>query len=231
MTFTQGPCTYNQFFYNVCTETSANFNSLELEPGTYWVNVQNASVTNDDPVFWDENSGVGCMSSGCPSQAEAPYVGTIPSESFTLLGNDDPAPQCFKSQDNLQIISNLTQMQAGTSGQNGVVVNRAGNVYGTFPNGGSNSAGLAFKLSDRSGLDSRSAVQLRGRQQRRSADRADRRPQRQPLRRRARRHSELRHRWQPILRSRLQPDTSADRLQNGSVLLEREADLSVQQRG
>ncbi|MGA7459466.1 MAG: choice-of-anchor tandem repeat GloVer-containing protein [Candidatus Korobacteraceae bacterium] len=151
VTFTQGPCTYNQLGYNICTETSANFTSLELEPGTYWVNVQNASITNDDPAFWDENSGVGCMSSGCPSQAEANYVGTIPSESFTLLGNNDPAPQCFKSQDNLQIISNFTQMQAGTSGQNGVVVDRAGNVYGTFPNGGSNSAGLAFKLSDRSG--------------------------------------------------------------------------------
>ena len=27
VTFTQGPCTYNQLFYNVCTETSANFNS------------------------------------------------------------------------------------------------------------------------------------------------------------------------------------------------------------
>ena len=84
------------------------------------MNVQNASITNDDPAFWDENSGAGCMSSGCPSQAEANYVGTIPSESFTLLGNNDPAPQCFKSQDNLQIISNFTQMQAGTSGQNGV---------------------------------------------------------------------------------------------------------------
>ncbi len=151
VTFTQGPCTYNQFGLTICTETSANFNSLELAPGTYWVNLQNASVTNNDPAFWDQNSGVGCMSSGCPSQAEATTVGTIPSESFTLLGNDDPAPQCFTSRDNLQIISNFTPMQAGTSGQNGVVVDRAGNVYGTFPSGGSNSAGLAFKLSDRSG--------------------------------------------------------------------------------
>ena len=151
VTFSQGPCTYNQFGYNVCTETSANFNSLELEPGTYWVNVQGASVTNDDPAYWDENSGVGCMSSGCPSQAEVAYVGTIPSESFTLLGNGDPAPQCFSSRDNLQIISNFTRTQAGTSGQNGVVVDQTGNVYGSFPDGGSNSAGLAFKLSDRSG--------------------------------------------------------------------------------
>ena len=217
VTFTQGPCTYNQFGYNVCTETSANFTSLELEPGTYWVNVQNASVTNDDPAFWDENSGVGCMSSGCPSQADTTDVGTIPSESFTLLGNGDPAPQCFKSQDNLQIISNLTQMQAGASGQNGVVVDRAGNVYGTFPNGGSNSAGLAFKLSDRSGWISIRCTTSRE-AARRSADRADRRPQRQPLRRRAGRYSELQHGGSEY-RSRLQPDASADCLQNRFVLL------------
>ena len=78
----------NQYGYNVCTETSSNFNGPTLQPGTYWVNLHNASVPSGDPVYWDENSGVGCESSGCPSQAYENSVGTIPSESFTMLGDN-----------------------------------------------------------------------------------------------------------------------------------------------
>jgi hypothetical protein len=35
-------------------------------------------VNNGDPIYWDENSG--------PSSASESEVGTIPSESFTILG-------------------------------------------------------------------------------------------------------------------------------------------------
>jgi len=46
--------------------------------GSYWLNIQNASSAAGDPVYWDENSG--------PSSASENTVGTIPSESFTVLG-------------------------------------------------------------------------------------------------------------------------------------------------
>jgi uncharacterized repeat protein (TIGR03803 family) len=148
VSFSQGTCTSNQYGYNVCTETSGNLTSPSLQPGTYWVNLQNASIPSGNPVYWDQNSGVGCMSPGCPSQAQEDTIGTIPSEAFTMLGNSNPPPQCFESHGNLQIISNFTQQQAGTNGQDGVVIDQAGNLYGAFPNGGDNSAGFVFKLKN-----------------------------------------------------------------------------------
>ena len=86
VSFTQSSCTNNQYGFNVCT-VNGNFNGPTLNAGTYWVNLQNASVPSGDPAYWDENSGDGCESSGCPSQAEQNEVGTIPSEAFTILGN------------------------------------------------------------------------------------------------------------------------------------------------
>ncbi len=47
--FTQGTCTSNQYGYNVCTETTS-FTGPTLNAGTYWVNLQNASVPSGDPV-------------------------------------------------------------------------------------------------------------------------------------------------------------------------------------
>ncbi len=38
----------------------------------YWLNLQNASVTSGDPVYWDENSG--------PSHGPENSLGTVPSE-------------------------------------------------------------------------------------------------------------------------------------------------------
>jgi PEP-CTERM motif len=52
--------------------------AVSLNAGTYWMNLNNAVVPNGDPIYWDENSG--------PSSASQNSVGTIPSESFTLLG-------------------------------------------------------------------------------------------------------------------------------------------------
>ena len=53
---------------------------VPLSPGTYWLNLTNATTAGGDPVFWDENSG--------PSQASQSALGTIPSESFTLTGGN-----------------------------------------------------------------------------------------------------------------------------------------------
>jgi hypothetical protein len=69
-------CAGNGFGANVCTETGS-FNTT-LAAGTYWLNLQNANVPSGDPVYWDENSG--------PSSASQSSAGTIPSESFTILG-------------------------------------------------------------------------------------------------------------------------------------------------
>ena len=76
--FTQSGCTGNQYGFNVCTETGSLGTSVNLGAGTYWLNLDNAVVNTGDPIYWDENSGA--------SQASENTVGTIPSESFTILG-------------------------------------------------------------------------------------------------------------------------------------------------
>ena len=68
-------------------DETGSFNGPTLGNGTYWLNLSNAVANTGDPVYWDENSGMGCTSPGCPSQASENSVGTIPSESFTLLGS------------------------------------------------------------------------------------------------------------------------------------------------
>jgi hypothetical protein len=81
----QSGCFTNAYNYQVCTET-ASFNGPTLGNGTYWVNLLNAVTLDDDPIYWDENSGVGCHSQGCPSEAAPGGEGTLPSESFSILG-------------------------------------------------------------------------------------------------------------------------------------------------
>ncbi len=149
--FTQTGCAFNQQGYNVCSETSGSFQGPMLQPGTYWVNLQNAVIPSGDPVFWDQNSGVGCTSPGCPSQASDSAIGTIPSESFALLGDNPQPPACFRSQGNLQILYNFTLQQTGANGLSGVTIDRAGNLYGTTNNGGGNGDGFAYKLARSSG--------------------------------------------------------------------------------
>jgi hypothetical protein len=75
--FTQSNCVYNQFGFDVCNE-AGSFSTNPLNAGTYWLNLQNAVVTSGNPVYWDENNG--------PSFASENSIGTIPSESFTVLG-------------------------------------------------------------------------------------------------------------------------------------------------
>ena len=80
--FTASNCVFNQRYdYNVCEETGTFGTAVNLNAGTYWLNLSHAETQlgEDDPVYWDENSG--------PSLASENSVGTIPSESFTLLGS------------------------------------------------------------------------------------------------------------------------------------------------
>jgi len=150
---TQSNCSGNQYGYNVCTETSANFNGVALNAGTYWVNLQNAVVNDGDPLFWDENSGAGCGSNGCPSQASQTSTGTIPSEAFTILGTTNsnncefpPCPVCVSDdpQDGFSIIHNFT---ANGETPAGLAIDEAGNLYGAIYAGGDNGLGSAYKLA------------------------------------------------------------------------------------
>ena len=70
---TQGTCFDNNFGFTVCEE-SGTFGPVNLASGTYWLNLQNAAVNSGDPAFWDENSGVGCNSPGCPSNAPLQFA-------------------------------------------------------------------------------------------------------------------------------------------------------------
>jgi PEP-CTERM motif len=90
--FTASNCVANQFGFNVCTETGS-FPGPTLPNGTYWVQLDNASTPNGDPVYWDENDGAGCSSPGCSSMAFANDIGAIPSEPFTLYGSGATTPE------------------------------------------------------------------------------------------------------------------------------------------
>jgi uncharacterized repeat protein (TIGR03803 family) len=148
--FTQGSCTSNQYGYNVCTETGS-FNGPTLNAGTYWVNLQNASVPSGDPVYWDENSGVGCQGSGCPSQASQNSVGSIPSEAFTILGNASSTTPCsIDSQQRLYELRDLGQF-TGSNYPSGVAIDRKGTLYGTLSAAGNYAQGLFYELSQRTG--------------------------------------------------------------------------------
>ena len=75
----------NQYGYNIDEITATGLN-VPLNANTYWLNIGNAKVTNGDPVYWDENNGVGCNSPGCPSEPSQNSEGTILSESFDVTG-------------------------------------------------------------------------------------------------------------------------------------------------
>ena len=77
----------NQYGYDVdkiSCDRGGGPNSRRHATGS---NLQNAVVPSGDPVFWDENSGVGCGGTGCPSSASESAVGTIASEAFTIGGS------------------------------------------------------------------------------------------------------------------------------------------------
>ena len=142
--FTQGDCTTNQLGFSICVE-SGTFPNVNLNAGTYWMNLQNAVVNTGDPVYWDENSG--------PSYASENSVGTIPSESFTVLGgsttstSSPPFPPCFEPQDNLTIIHDFTPEQRGPSEL--TMDNRTGSLFGSTSYGGDFGFGTIYKLSQK----------------------------------------------------------------------------------
>lgn len=89
---------HNGFGFDIDLITVSNLNVAENSGTQYWLTLANAMVTNGDPVYWDENSGVGCMSKGCPSTAYENFVGTVPSEAFTISGGSSgttPEPASF----------------------------------------------------------------------------------------------------------------------------------------
>ena len=147
-----GGCFSNGGF-NVCTETGSFQTVSRPAAGTYWVNLQNAAVNNGDPVYWDQNSG--------PSMASENSIGTIPSESFSILGNscgDVPRVERPPSQakavtvppspgQSYRVIYNFTGRGDGGAPQTGLTIDAAGNLYGLTGYGGPLGGGTAFKLS------------------------------------------------------------------------------------
>jgi hypothetical protein len=141
VSFTQSGCIGNEFGYNVCTET-ASFNGPALNSGTYWLNLQNASSAAGDPIYWDENSG--------PSQASESTVGTIPSESFTILGSSTTSTTtsiyqapCPWRQSGFYDLHDFDLETAAS----GVAVGPAGRLYGALANAGNHGAGLLYDLA------------------------------------------------------------------------------------
>ncbi len=78
--------TINEWGFELSTVQATGVN-LSLDPGQYWLTFQNAATQDGNPVYWDENSGADCTSPGCPSMAEDSAAGTIPSETFSILGS------------------------------------------------------------------------------------------------------------------------------------------------
>jgi hypothetical protein len=92
MTLNDAFISTNQFGYNFdLVSANLSFNSVSVPEGVrLWLNLYNAVVPSGDPVYWDENSGAGCGgyqgNGDCPSSASESAVGTIPSEAFTIVG-------------------------------------------------------------------------------------------------------------------------------------------------
>jgi hypothetical protein len=74
-----------------------NVGGLYLAPGTYYLTLQNAVVTNGDPAWWDENNGLSAgyatgmgnladSSSDCTEGTFPAFYGGTCSESFQILG-------------------------------------------------------------------------------------------------------------------------------------------------
>ncbi len=124
---------------------------MPLDPGTYWLTLQNALSTQGNPIYWDENSG--------PSLAQENSLGTIPSESFSIQGTfcvpvPQPPPTAAKAvtrppspTQNYRIIYNFTGAGDGYYPTSGLALDAAGNLYGITPQGGPSGAGTVFKLT------------------------------------------------------------------------------------
>ena len=77
----------NQYGYGLY-EASYSFANIEVPGGTSYLTLSNACTTSGcdtNPISWDENSG--------PSTAYDSTLGSIPSESFTLIGTSGATPE------------------------------------------------------------------------------------------------------------------------------------------
>ncbi len=84
----------NNFGFDINLITVTGLNVATVSGSQYWLNLQNAVIPSGDPAYWDENSGIGCTSLGCPSEASQTGVGTIPSEAFTInTGGQGTTPE------------------------------------------------------------------------------------------------------------------------------------------
>ncbi len=132
-----GNCTSNGGF-NICIG-SASLPNVTLNAGTYWLNLQNAVVNDGDPAYWDQNSG--------PSLAENNSVGTIPSESFSILGSTGTS---WSNGDNYACpppqtgFSDLHELPANAA-SSGLAIDTGGHLYGSAT-GGANGQGMLYGL-------------------------------------------------------------------------------------
>jgi PEP-CTERM motif len=87
----------NSFGYQIDLITVTGLHVATVSNTQYWLNLQNAVTADGEVAFWDENSGVGCTSPGCPSKASENTLGTIPSEAFTIntSAGTTPEPNSF----------------------------------------------------------------------------------------------------------------------------------------
>ncbi len=148
VTVTQSGCVSNQYGFNVCT-VSATWPDAAFNSGAYWVNLQNAVDNEGNPVYWDENSGVDCTGSGCPSSASENSIGTIPSESFTLLGEGTTSSYS----DNYACPPPTTgwqELHEVDSASSGIALDTTGNLYGAA-GGGTYDAGLLYRIAQKAG--------------------------------------------------------------------------------
>jgi PEP-CTERM motif len=91
---------------------------VNLAAGTYWLNLANAVVNDGDPIYWDENSGVG---GNGPSSASENSVGTIPSEAFTVLGTSSTSSSSSSTGGTVPEPSSIMLFGSGILGLAGVL--------------------------------------------------------------------------------------------------------------
>lgn len=84
----------NQFGYELYLASLVLSSGPSPGPSEGYMTLSNACTTSGcstNPIYWDENSGVGCDWPGCPSIAYENTLGSIPSEAFTLFGAPEPS--------------------------------------------------------------------------------------------------------------------------------------------
>lgn len=75
----------NQYGYDLDVYSFNLGAGVSLGTGTYYLQLQNSTAANGDPVYWDENSG--------SSLAFENSLGSIPSESFSIFGSAPGVPE------------------------------------------------------------------------------------------------------------------------------------------